>query len=84
MVVVGDVDFATNSGYDVLGNGDLFQGSLLWLTEEEEVIELRPRPRTSRPVVISRQQGRALMVLLTGLLPVGLLVAGTVVWWRRR
>jgi hypothetical protein len=55
-----------------------------WLGEETVTVSISPRTATSRPVVLSRQQGRALMVLLVGLLPLGVLGAGTVVWWRRR
>ena len=64
--------------------GDFFLASVQWLAEEESLIELRPRARTSRPVVVARQQGRALMVVLAGLLPLSILAAGAVVWWRRR
>ncbi len=84
VVVVGDVDFATNSMYEVLGDGDLFLAAVQWLAEEENLIELRPRARTDRPVVIAHQQGRALMVLLVVLLPAAVLAAGGVAWWRRR
>jgi ABC-type uncharacterized transport system involved in gliding motility auxiliary subunit len=84
VVVAGDADFPTNNFFGVLGNGDLFLGLLQWLGEEESLIELRPRDRTNRPVVLRRQQGRALMVLVVGLLPLSVLVAGTVVWWKRR
>lgn len=84
MVVVGDSDFLTNAMLGVLGNGDLYIGAVQWLTEREDLVAVRPRARTDRPVVVSRQQGRALMVLLSGLLPVSLLVLGGVVWWKRR
>ena len=77
-------NFPTNNFFDALGNGDLFMGLIRWLGEEESLIELRPRPQTNRPVVLSRQQGRALMVLTVGLLPLSVLLSGTVVWWKRR
>jgi ABC-type uncharacterized transport system involved in gliding motility auxiliary subunit len=67
-----------------LGNGDLFLGAVRWLGERQDLVSIRPRPRSNRPVVVSRQQGRALMVLLVGLTPLGVLAAGAVVWWRRR
>jgi hypothetical protein len=35
-------------------------------------------------VLLTRQQGRALMVLLVGALPFGMLVVGAAAWWRRR
>ena len=84
LVVVGDADLVLPAMYPVLGNGDFFLGAVQWLAAEERAIELRPRARTSRPLVLSRQQGRALMVLGVGLLPVLVLALGTVAWWRRR
>ncbi len=84
LVLVGDADLILPAMYPVLGNGDFFLGSVRWLAEQEEAIEIRPRERTSRPLVLSRQQGRAMMVLAAGVLPLLVLVLGTVTWWRRR
>ncbi len=84
MLVFGDVDFFTNRYFDLIGNGDLFLSSIEWLADREQSIALRPRPHTNRPVVLSRQQGRALMVVMAGLLPLGVAGAGFVTLWRRR
>jgi ABC-type uncharacterized transport system involved in gliding motility auxiliary subunit len=84
VVVLGDVDFAANRTFDVLGNGDLFLNSIQWLADRESWIELRPRASTDRPVLLSRQQGRALMVVVVGLLPLGVVAAGFAAWWKRR
>ena len=84
MLVFGDVDFFTNRYFDLIGNGDLFLSSIEWLADREQSISLRPRARTNRPVVLSRQQGRALMVVMAGLLPLGVAGAGFVTLWRRR
>jgi ABC-type uncharacterized transport system involved in gliding motility auxiliary subunit len=84
VVVLGDVDFAANRTFDVLGNGDLFLNSIQWLADRESWIGLRPRVSTGRPVLLSRQQGRALMVVVVGLLPLGVVAAGFAAWWKRR
>ena len=84
LVVFGDSDFAGNQHSGSLANSDLFIGAILWLGQKEERIALSPRARSNRPVVLSRQQGRALMVLVVGILPLGVLLSGSVVWWRRR
>ena len=84
LVVVGDADFPTRDLFPVLGNGDFFLAAVQWLAEEESRIHLRPRPRSNRPVVLTRQQGRAWMVLLVGILPLAVLLAGGITWWRRR
>jgi gliding motility-associatede transport system auxiliary component len=84
LLLFGDVDFFTNRYFDAIGNGDLFLGAIEWLSDREQTIALRPRTRTNRPVVLSRQQGRALMVVMAGLLPLGVAGAGFVTLWRRR
>ena len=84
MIVVGDADFATNASFGTLGNGDFFLGAVRWLGDEEDVVSIRPRERTPRPVIVTRQQGRALLVLFVFLLPVAVLLASGIVWWRRR
>jgi gliding motility-associatede transport system auxiliary component len=84
ILLFGDADFASNRYFDLLGNGDLFLSSIEWLANRERAIALRPRPHTNRPVVLSRQQGRALMVVVAGLLPFGVMGAGFVTLWRRR
>jgi hypothetical protein len=84
VVVLGDADFASNRTFDYLGNGDLFMNTVQWLADRESWIELRPRSVTSRTVSLSRQQGRALMVAVVGLLPLGVVLAGLATWWRRR
>ena len=84
LILVGDVDFATQELFGVLGDADFFLGCVQWLADEESSIQLRPRERTSRPLLLTRQQGRALMVLLIGALPFGVLAVGAAAWWRRR
>lgn len=84
LVVAADADFASNRLFGTQGNAYLFLGLVRWLGQEEVDVTLSPRPATSRPVVLSQQQGRAFMVLLVGLLPLAVLGMGTVTWWRRR
>jgi gliding motility-associatede transport system auxiliary component len=84
LLAFGDVDFMSNRYFDLIGDGDLFLSSIEWLADREQAIALRPRPRTNRPVMLSRQQGRALMVVLAGILPLGVVAAGVATLWRRR
>lgn len=84
LVAVADADYATNEMFETLGNGDLFLGAAQWLLEQEGVVALRPRERTDRPISLSRQQGRALIVVLTLFAPLAVLGAGAIVLWRRR
>ena len=84
LVVVGDADFAIGRHIARGGNGDFFLAAVQWLNDDDALIAIRPRERTDRPVMLSRQQGRALMVLLVGVAPLLLALAGIAAWWRRR
>jgi ABC-type uncharacterized transport system involved in gliding motility auxiliary subunit len=84
LVVFGDSDFAGNSSLMLGGNGDLFLNSVNWLAEEEELISIRPKPPVSRVLILSPGQARFLQYSSVIFLPAAVLLAGAVVWWRRR
>jgi WD40 repeat protein len=87
LVVIGDADFASNGALqqEAFGNIDLFVNAANWLSEEEELLNLRPRStgfRTfehlSDPIVA--------LIGLSGacLLPIVVGMAGVLVWVQRR
>ncbi len=84
LLVVGDADFASERHIARGANGDLFLGAVQWLTNDDELIGIRARKRTDRPVVMTRQQGRALLVAVVVIFPLIVLGSGVGVWWRRR
>jgi hypothetical protein len=81
---VGDRDFASNRYLRTLYNLDLILNGVHWTAEREPQIQLRPKIRTTvqfpLPVADSLQ-----MLYGVGLLvPEALLIAGGLVWLRRR
>ncbi len=84
LVVFGDSDFAKNRYFPQQGNGDLFLNCISWLAEEEELISIRPKEAGFNPITLTKTQGRNLFWLSVVLLPLAVLVAGTVVHVRRR
>jgi ABC-type uncharacterized transport system involved in gliding motility auxiliary subunit len=84
LVVMGDSDFLTNK-YIQPGNLDLFMNSVNWLAEEEELISIRPKDQEQAQV--QRLTGRQLRLVTYSsifVVPILLLIAGGIVWWRRR
>jgi ABC-type uncharacterized transport system involved in gliding motility auxiliary subunit len=84
LVAVGDSDFVANK-YMGQANPDLFMNSVNWLTEEEELISIRPKDQEQAQV--QRLTGRQLrLVRYTSIfaVPLLLLIAGIGVWWKRR
>jgi ABC-type uncharacterized transport system involved in gliding motility auxiliary subunit len=81
---MGDSDFLTNK-YIQPGNLDLFMNSVNWLAEEEELISIRPKDQEQAQV--QRLTGRQLRLVTYSsifVVPILLLIAGGIVWWRRR
>jgi ABC-type uncharacterized transport system involved in gliding motility auxiliary subunit len=84
LVVVGNVDFAINANFGAGGNGNLFLNMASWLAQEEDLISIRPKAPEDRKVIMSQSQERMLQLLALVFLPGAVLVAGIIVWTRRR
>jgi len=85
LVIFGDSDFAVNA-YMKQGNPDLFMNSLNWLTEEQELISIRPKDEEKAAIVeqLSGQQLRFVSYASIFTIPIILLMIGGWVWWKRR
>lgn len=84
LVVVGDSDFASNQFFYSLGNSDLFINSVNWLTEEEALISIRPKPFAFRRLVVTQRAWNWILYSSIAFLPLLVVVGGGVAWWRRR
>ena len=84
MILVGDVDFATNSFFHVLGNGALFLNAVSYLADQQQLIDITPRQYELPRVQMTNAQMRATFVLSTVVLPLAALALSGFVWWRRR
>lgn len=85
-VVVGTSLAAQNSivGSRPLGNRDLMVNIVNWLSSDEDLISIRPKPREERPVNLTTQ--RMQFAFWAGIVGWPLVVVGTGVatWWKRR
>lgn len=84
LVVIGDGDFASNSFFPYMSNGDLALGALAWLLREERAPTMRPPVEVLPQVVLTNQQVRGIFLVTVLGLPGLAVVLGGVVWWRRR
>jgi ABC-2 type transport system permease protein len=85
LVLVGDTNFAANSYFPYVSNGDLAVEMVRWLAEDEA----RPaaKPQTFSPlqqITLTRSQMRNIFIVVELLLPMSIVLFGGVVWWRRR
>jgi ABC-type uncharacterized transport system involved in gliding motility auxiliary subunit len=84
LAVVGDADFATNSFFHILGNGNLFLNTVHYLVAQENLIGIEPRTYDLPRVNLTNRQMKGTFVLSVVLIPALLAVMGTAVWWKQR
>jgi len=84
IVVVGDADFATNSFFNIMGNGKLFLNTINFLAAQENLIGVEPRTFDLPRVNLTNRQMKGTFFLSVILIPALLALIGTIVWWRQR
>jgi ABC-2 type transport system permease protein len=83
-VVLGTSMLPTNTFLGFQGNRDLIMNMVNWLSADEELISIRPKPPESQRLnLTARQMGNILYLGVLGL-PLLIVAFGTLVWWRRR
>jgi len=83
-VALGTSLLAANRYLGFQANRDFFMNTINWLSADEDLISVRPKPQDSQHLDMNARQMRGL--LLGGVLglPLLIIVAGTLVWWQRR
>ncbi len=84
LAVGGDADFATNSFFHFLGNGNLFLNTVSYLVAQENLIGIEPRTYDLPRLSMTNRQVKGTFVLSVILMPALLALVGVVVWWRQR
>ena len=83
LVVIGDSDFASNSG--IMGaNADLFLNSVNWLLDRKELLAVSPKTFEELHLVMDARQLQKLFWAVVVVLPGIVAVLGFWVAWRRR
>jgi len=86
VVVIGDLDVATNRFVEFLSNRQLLQASIAWLVGEEDLIALRPQKKEAgrEQLFLSAGSASTALLLSTVVVPgMSLLIAGVLLLRRR-
>ena len=84
VVVYGDSDFAANSGLGIQGNRDLFMNTMGWLSQQENLISIRPKEADDRRITLTATQQANITWLSLLIIPGSIFGSGVYNWWRRR
>lgn len=80
----GDSDFASNALLGFQGNQDFFLNTVAWLSEDTDLISIRPREPDDQKMFLTAVQQRNVAYLALVILPGLFVVLGIATWWRRR
>jgi ABC-type uncharacterized transport system involved in gliding motility auxiliary subunit len=83
-VVIGSSSWAANRFLAFNGNGDLALNAVNWLSSDEDLISIRPKPPEDRRITMTRAQLNLVRITSQFLLPLIVVITGTMVWWKRR
>src|SRR6266581_4245589 len=61
VAVVGDSDFAANSTLGIQGNRDLFMNIVGWLSQQENLISIRPKEPDDRRITLTATEQSNIM-----------------------
>ena len=83
-VVAGSSDWVTNYALGFGGNRDLVMNMTNWLTNDEDLISIRPKDPEDRRIQMTRNQMLMVRMVSQFLIPLGAILLGFLVWWKRR
>jgi len=84
VAIFGDSDFASNAAAGISGNVDLFMNTVGWLSQQENLISVRPREAADRRITLTAGQQLRINWLALAIIPGFIFSAGIARWWRRR
>jgi ABC-type uncharacterized transport system involved in gliding motility auxiliary subunit len=85
LVVFGDSDYASNMFFTAAGgNRDLFMNTIGWLSQQENLISIRPKEPSDRRLTMTAAQQSNVTWFSLIIVPLAIFGTGVYSWWRRR
>ena len=83
-MIFGDSDFASNTYLGFGGNRDLLMNTVGWLSQQENLISIRPKEPDDRRLTMTSSQQLMLRWFSLLIVPAAVVGSGVYSWWRRR
>jgi ABC-2 type transport system permease protein len=84
LVLVGNASFAANAFFPYVSNGDLAVSMIRWCAEDTATPLLKSESYSLPEMRLTHRQMQVTFLLVEVLLPLGVMLFGAAVWWRRR
>jgi ABC-type uncharacterized transport system involved in gliding motility auxiliary subunit len=84
LVVMGDSEFGSNGVLGIQGNRDLFMNVVGWLSQQENLISIRPREASDRRITLTATQQAWINWIALLFVPAAVFGTGVFAWMRRR
>ena len=83
-VVVGSSSWVANRFIGFNGNSDLALNSVNWLSSDEDLISIHPKPPDDRRITMTRAQLNRVRLSSQFGFPLVAIIIGVGIWWKRR
>jgi len=84
IVVLGDGDFLSNTYLGNQGNLNIGSNIINWLSHDDNFIKIPDTSSVDKLITLSELSGALIGLFFLIILPLGLLVSGTIIWLKRR
>ena len=84
LVVFGTSRMVTNKYINALYNKDLVMNSISWLSKEENLITIRPKPANNQQMFLTQSEGKLILYMTVILIPLLLFFGGILAYTRMK
>ncbi len=83
-VVIGNASFAADAAFHQAGNGSFFLGAVNWVVGNDALVSIPPKKSSVNSITMTDATRNFATLFSLVALPLGVLLLGTAVWWKRR
>jgi hypothetical protein len=84
LVLIGSAGVATNAFFPYVSNGDLVVSAIRWVAGETDAPNLKPATYSLPEMTLTHRQMQGIFLVIELLLPLSVILVGSLVWWHRR
>lgn len=84
VIIIGDGDFLSNTYLGNQGNLNIGHNIINWLSNDDDFISIPTSTAADQQINLSDLAGAIIGLIFLVVLPLGLLISGTLIWYKRR